>query len=66
MLTSLAGVVLFGQDGLTTGNAWAEMTATLSTINVKFGDQGLTARLRAFELLLLSVSRRMSSEKLEG
>ena len=66
MLASLAGVVFFGQNGLSTGNTWAEVTATLSTINVKLGDQCLTARLRAFELLLLSIGRRVPSEELEG
>ena len=66
MLASLASVVLLGQNRLSTGNARAEMTATLSTIYVKFSDQGLTAGFRALELLLLLIGRWMSTEKLEG
>ena len=66
MLASLAGVVLFGQDRLSTGDTGAEMTATLSTTGIELSDQSLTAGLRALELLLLRIGRRMPTEKLEG
>ena len=66
MLANLAGIVLLGQDGLSTGNAWAEMTATLSTTGIKLRDEGLAAGLRALELLLLRIGRRMPTEQLEG
>ena len=66
MLANLAGIVLLGQDGLSTGNAWAEMTATLSTAGIKLRDEGLAAGFRALELLLLRIGRRMPTEQLEG
>ena len=66
MLAGLASVVLFGQDGLSTGDTRAEMTATLATVNVELGDQGLAAGLGALELLLLLISRWMATEQLEG
>jgi len=47
-------------------DAGAKVTATLTTIDVKLGDQGLAARLWALELLLLRVSWWMATEKLEG
>ena len=66
MLANLAGIVLLGQDGLSTGNTWAEMTSTLSTTGVELRDEGLAAGLRALELLLLRIGRRVPTEQLEG
>lgn len=66
VLASLASVVLFGQDGLSTGDARAEMTTALATVYVELGDQGLAARFRTLEFLLLLVCRWMATEKLEG
>lgn len=66
MLANLAGIVLLGQDGLSTGNTRAEMTATLSTTGIKLRDEGLAAGFRALELLLLRIGRRMPTEQLEG
>ena len=66
MLANLAGIVLLGQDGLSTGNTWAEMTSALSATGVELRDEGLAAGLRALELLLLRIGRRMPTEQLEG
>ena len=66
MLANLAGIVLFGQDGLSTGDTWAEMTATFSATGVELRDEGLAAGLRTLELLLLRIGGRMPTEKLEG
>lgn len=66
MLTRLASVVLLSQNRLSTGDAGAKMTATFTTVDIELSDQGLAAGFRTFELLLLLISRRMSTEKLEG
>ena len=66
LTNKVAGIVLLGQDGLSTGNTRAEMTATLSTTSIKLRDEGLAAGFRALELLLLRIGRRMPTEQLEG
>ena len=66
MLADLASVVLLSQDTLARGYAWREVTATLPTIDIELRNEGLAVGLRALELLLLLVGRRMSSKELEG
>ena len=66
MLACLASVVLLSQNRLSTGDAWAEMTATFTTVDIELSDQGLAAGFRTFKLLLLLISRWMSTEKLES
>ena len=66
MLAYLARVVFLCQDALAASDTGREVAATLAARGIELRDEGLAARLRAFELLLLSIGRRVTSEKLEG
>ena len=43
MLANLAGIVLFGEDTLATGDARREVTATFAAAGLIFSNEGLAA-----------------------
>lgn len=63
VLASLARVILLCKDALAAGDAWTEVAAAVPAVDVVLGDACLTLLLRAVELLLRSVHRRMSAKQ---